>query len=233
MNLSKKAVSILWGFLMNFKAYFLTHLKQFFTVATLVAFLAGCGADHSPLAPTDGTALTADQDGLTFSAETARAAKKAKKNTASLADGAATDSQPNPASGKVKDSRLISEVFGAKGGHITVQEGDLKITFTVPKNALSEATLIDMEVVGNTASDLEVRFGPSGLNFDKLCSLDIKLHGAAVDASFDELETMHVGGDGTEDQAGIVKFTGNSGQGSVRLVVEVPGFSRYLIRRSR
>ena len=199
---------------------------QVFLLLTVAAFLAGCGADHLPLAPTDGTALTADQDGLTFSAETARAAKKAKGKKDK-------SNEPIPASAKTKDSRLISEVFGAKGGHITVQEGDLSITFTVPKKALSKATLIDMKVVGNSASDLEVCFGPSGLDFDQLCTLGIKLHGAAVDASFDELEALHVGGDGTEDQAGIVKFTSNSGLGLVHLAVEVPGFSRYLIRRSR
>ncbi len=41
---------------MNFKAYFLTHLKQLLAVSTLVAFLAGCGVDHSPMAATEQAA---------------------------------------------------------------------------------------------------------------------------------------------------------------------------------
>ena len=41
---------------MNFKAHFLTHLKQFFAVVALAAFLAGCGANHSPMAATEEAA---------------------------------------------------------------------------------------------------------------------------------------------------------------------------------
>ena len=41
---------------MNFKAHFLTHLKQFFAVVALTAFLAGCGANHSPMAATEQAA---------------------------------------------------------------------------------------------------------------------------------------------------------------------------------
>ncbi len=211
---------------------------QVFLLLTVAAFLAGCGTDHLPLAPTDGTALAADQDGLTFSTETAGVAKRGGKK--SLTDsgtltsyGAALSSEPTPVSAKTMDSRLISEVFGSRGGHIAVQDERLSIVFDVPREALQTPTLIEMEVSGSSMSGLEVRFGPPGLDFELPCALDIKLYGDAIDVPLSELEAVHIGGDGTEDQAGIVKLTYDPNGNTLHLQVEVPGFSRYLIRRSR
>ena len=61
---------------MNFKAHFLTHLKQLFAVAALVAFLAGCGVDHSPMAATEEAAPP----------PAVQAAKKAKNTTDTTTD---------------------------------------------------------------------------------------------------------------------------------------------------
>ena len=70
---------------MNFKAHFLTHLKQLFAVAALVAFLAGCGANHSPMAATEEAAPPAVQ-----------AAKKAKDDT-TTDDSSKVTSKKGPA----------------------------------------------------------------------------------------------------------------------------------------
>ena len=213
------------------------RVTQVFLLLTVAAFLVGCGVDHSPLAPTDGTALAAD-DGLAFSAEPAGAAKrggkKSRTDSGTLTSyGAALSSSPTPVSAKTTESHLISETFGSRGGHITVQDERLKIVFDVPRKALQTPTLIEMEVSGSTLSGLEVRFGPSGLNFERLCTLDLKLYGDAIDVPLEELEAVHLGGDGTEDQAGIVKLNYDPNGNTLHLQVEVPGFSRYLIRRSR
>ena len=70
---------------MNFKAHFLTHLKQFFAVVALAAFLAGCGANHSPMAATEEAAPPAVQ-----------AAKKAKDDT-TTDDSSKVTSKKGPA----------------------------------------------------------------------------------------------------------------------------------------
>ena len=72
---------------MNFKAYFLTHLKQLLAVSTLVAFLAGCGVDHSPMAATEQAAPP----------PAVQAAKKAKNKNKTTNDGSKVTSKKGPA----------------------------------------------------------------------------------------------------------------------------------------
>ena len=71
---------------MNFKARFLTHLKQLLAVAALVAFLAGCGANHSPMAATEEAAPP----------PAVQAAKKATDDT-TTDDGSKVTSKKGPA----------------------------------------------------------------------------------------------------------------------------------------
>ena len=72
---------------MHFKAHFLTHLKQFFAVAALAAFLAGCGANHSPMAATEEAAPP----------PAVQAAKKAKNKNKTTNDGSKVTSKKGPA----------------------------------------------------------------------------------------------------------------------------------------
>ena len=73
---------------MNFKAHFLTHLKQFFAVVALAAFLAGCGANHSPMAATEEPAPP----------PAVQAAKKGKnKTTDTTTDDSKVTSKKGPA----------------------------------------------------------------------------------------------------------------------------------------
>ena len=39
---------------MNVRAYLLSHLRQLLAITALAAFATGCGANHSPMASTDG-----------------------------------------------------------------------------------------------------------------------------------------------------------------------------------
>ena len=204
-------------------------LTRLAVLAALAAFAFGCGADSSPTAAVDDPVF-----------DPSPAAKKAKgladngdkKKAQGTGDDPTYEAYSAPkANGKTEDSRVISELFGSRGGKITVEQEDLKITFEVPKGAVKKNTLIEMTVKGDSAKDLDVSFGPSGLLFQKLCTLDIKLYGRAIDVKIEEIEAVHVGADGTEDTAGIESVAYYPETDHLHVEIEVPGFSRYLIRR--
>jgi len=71
------------------------------------------------------------------------------------------------------------------------------------------------------------------LTFEKTCSLDIKLYGSRIDKNPDKITAYHIGGDGTEDQMGILKLDYDPLTESLQLLVAVDGFSRYGLRTSK
>ena len=216
-----------------------------FCLLTLVAFAASCGVNHSPVASgsdEDDTILTP-------------AAKKVKKDKKDKKD------QRHRVT-KTTDATMRGALdLGVKGGIITVQpgkeievvDGNLKIKFRVPKDALGKGEFIEMAVyAGNvktgdrlpagtalTASNLVINFGPDGLNFKKNCTLQVTIGASMVDVPRADLVPTHWHGDGRVDQAGIRgsgvdRKTGNvtlEKRGNISLKIEVPGFSRYSLSR--
>ena len=145
----------------------------------------------------------------------------------------------------------VASIMGVKSGKITVQpgeeievvEGSLKIMFRVPKGALDKGESIEMAVYagdrkGNRlaegtllkASNLFVHFGPDGLTFKKNCKMQINVDAPMVDVDPATLVPTHWHGDSV-DQAGILGFDVDEETGSISLNIEVPGFSRYSLRR--
>ena len=74
---------------MDVKIYILGHLRRFVAIASLAAFAAGCGVDHSPMASTDEAAPAISQ----MDEAPAPAAKRAKDTTD---DGSKTTKKKGP-----------------------------------------------------------------------------------------------------------------------------------------
>jgi hypothetical protein len=81
-----------------------------------------------------------------------------------------------------KQKPLVKEklIRARKGGRITILSGQTQDGFEVPRKALKKDTRISMEVIGEGPSTV-VRFGPSGLQFLKTCTLSITFPKDGVD----------------------------------------------------
>ena len=144
----------------------------------------------------------------------------------------------NKSSGNVNNqtsaSNTIAGNFTASGGHLTVKQdnegeyevGDLKVKFKVPKNAVPKNVRIDMTITGSKASDLDIVFGPSGLIFDKTCTLEITLGPEAMDLLVEDLDPYHIHGDGTPEHVDDLEIIVKE-NGDVKIIMSVDGFSRY------
>ena len=203
------------------------HARRFILGAAslmLGLFLAtGCGVDHSPLAQDtqDEKLLQAqgeEQSLLTFSA-----LQGAAKVSAYDDDDDDDDNEP------LEDE----EDIGKRGGRLEVEDrggpggkDDLKITFTVPRNALDDEEEITMRVYGRYLSELVVAFEPSGLVFLKDAKLKIHLGKDLIDLDLNDVKGEHHYGDGSSEEADL-KIARDD------IEVKISGFSRYSLGRGR
>lgn len=154
-----------------------------------------------------------------------------------------------------------SRTFGpGRGGSIVVEDlggrgvrDDLRVEFRVGPRDLTQTATITMTVYGNTLSDLILAFEPSGLVFAEPAEIRVTIGAQRVDRSlldlvglllpFSGLEADHTS-EGETEPARITSV-----QTYIRLLfadlptldlllydyavicVEVPGFSRYGLRR--
>lgn len=131
----------------------------------------------------------------------------------------------------------ISGLIGVLGGTLTVTdyngpgvEDDIVIDFNVDSGALGITTLITMTVVEDTLSgDLIMDFSPDGLNFSNDAEIDVRVGEDLVERDVDDITAWHEHDETTEDAT--ISYRNHSG-GTVRVKIEVPGFSRYGLRRS-
>ena len=185
-----------------------SNIRRFglaFCILALVAFAAGCGVEQSPVAQEEA-AVTQAEDGrmlLTFSPEAAQRAAKI-----------------------VEEGRTVSQLFNAQSGNLVINDDDgLKVTLSVPQNALAADEQITMTAYGNTLSELVVAFEPGGLVFLIASQLEIRLDNELVDLPLDGLQAWHILDDGTVEPAGIVFVDEENSKTYITL--DVPGFSRY------
>ena len=198
----------------------------------LLVLAFGCGLDRAPVA-LEREERTSNSGGwvlLSFSPEAARGAAK----------------MVVPPKG-----RSASRTFTAQGGELEIWnrngegiEDDLKVTLTVPEGGLEVEETITMTVHGNTLSGMGLEFAPAGLEFLQEAQLELELGAALVDLDLETLQAWHQHGDGTTEKAVILAVQMFEEQGQereekikfadanlVRVVVQVPGFSRYRIAR--
>ena len=204
-------------------------------VALLVlAGLVGCGTDQSPMASQDEAQLVPAEGKsvLTFSTDAFQpAAKKGKKDKED--EEAEEDEEDEEAEDDEKaegEEKSAKKKIGKRGGSLKVDlrnerggQDDIKVKFTVPKDALEENEEISMTVTGTTLSDLVIVFTPSGLIFREDARLDIKLGKDLVDLELDELVVAHTDVNGTVTLFGLVVKEDDE----VEISIRVPGFSRY------
>ncbi len=189
-------------------------------LATLVT-LASCG--DSPSSPTAGIAPEV------AAKRNAMAALAAKENTATDG-GYVIEIAAN-------NARIAQATIGPAGGQLVVDEtggkpqNDLMVIFSVPPGALAEPTPITMMVTGDQLCELVVDFDPSGVRFSPYATLHYTVGVDRVDCPLDALTSVHLYDDGTEEDVdSVVYHAGNSK--SYELWVDVPGFSRYGLRRN-
>lgn len=221
-----------------------THFKTIIPVVlSCFALLAGCGNSDSPLGADSSQQITQGADGITYMTFSPEALTRVGKIATIPAEGRTVSKTFRPdrtASMKVED-------LNRRG-----VRDDLEVTFTVRAGELSEATTITMTVYGNNLSDLVLAFEPHGLVFNDPAQLDVKIGAKRVDRSLLDLEALifpFSGIEGYHDHDGDVQdapitvktylrtLLGDVQTPSLLLYdyavisVEVPGFSRYGMRR--
>ena len=202
----------------------------FLGLLALLVLAFGCGLDRAPVA-LEREERTSNPDGwvwLSFSPEAARGVAK----------------MAVPPAG-----RSASRTFTAEGGELEIWdrngegiEDDLKVTLTVPEGGLEADETITMTVHGNTLSGMGLEFAPVGLEFLRVAQLKLELGAALVDLDLETLQAWHQHGDGITEGARILAVQMFEEQGQerrekikladanlVRVVVQVPGFSRYWV----
>ena len=121
--------------------------------------------------------------------------------------GSVTDiGVPSGAAISLSSRALSKPVLGARplvreklisartGGRITLLNGKTFATFSVPSRALRVDTLVSMQMLGS-GPGVVIRFGPSGLEFRKACTLTITFPKDDVDV--EELGGYLIEADGT------------------------------------
>ena len=202
--------------------------KYLFTgVAVLLValvFAAGCGTDQAPAPMAQDTAVTTppleSRMLLAFSASgpPQAAAKIASEGLPPLV-GIDADWF-----GPVNDGKEL-RVDGWNG---TGTEDDMTVTFAVPDGALTESVPIIMAVYGTRLTEALAAFYPAGLVFLQDAQVAFILGPELVDIPLSELEAWHIHDDGSAEEAEIVSLD-VAPNGRVRIVLGVPGFSRYCL----
>jgi hypothetical protein len=144
---------------------------------------------------------------------------------------------PQATPGTAKPASLaaaVSKIIGPQGGKLVAwgeAGAKIKATLSIPQDALAEETDIAMSVQGSRLSELAIGFAPAGLVFLQPARLKLKLDAELVDVPLAELKAYHLYADGTTGEATLLYVKG-SGEGQVRIAVEIPGFSTYGLRGS-
>ena len=193
---------------------------QCLALAVLFA-LASCGDN-----PSSPTAAAAPE---VAAKRSVRSVLSAKENTAE--DGGYVIEIATPS------ARTAQATIGPDGGQMVVDEtggnprDDLLVIFAIPPGALAEPTPITMRVTGDQLCGLVVDFDPSGVRFSPYATLHCTVGSDRVDCPVDALASVHIYDDDTEEAVdSAVYHAGNSK--SYELWVDVPGFSRYGLRRN-
>ena len=219
-----------------------------FSLLALAAFLAGCGTDRSPTAasadPTDPAAKRIDKKSRTTSTAAASTAETSSDGTSS--DGTSSDGTSGDGTGRHLLTKTASGTFSPdRSGSLTAKFPnsygdwtDLRLKearFDLQSGAIDAAQEITMTVTaGYVLADIDVEFSPDGLTFMPPATLTLTIWWGCESCRADEqlaiLEALaqHIHPDGTLTEYGF----DISRQGNAFLIVtiDVPGFSRYLIR---
>mgnify|MGYP003572053923 CR=1 FL=1 len=164
------------------------------------------------------------------------AAKRSTKIRLTSEESTATTDAGYVTAVAARTVRQVQATIGPEGGQLVVDEtggkpqDNLLVIFTVPPGALTETTTITMEVSGDLLTELIVDFDPSGTRFTPWANLYYQIGADRVDAEPSDLIVVHIYEDGTEEPVGqTLNHTGNSK--TYQLWIDVPGFSRYGLRR--
>lgn len=178
----------------------------------VAAWLAACESGPSPVAPTaSDTALPAEAVVLTFAPPGAPAAR-----LATLPEGGVSVSRT------VADGEsTVLRVFDLGEPD---RRDDLEVRFAIPDGAAPAGTVVAMTVRGDALSRLQVGFTPAGLRFARPAVLRLDLGRDLVDTDLSLLEVYHGFADGTSV---LVPYRLEEYRESIRILIAVPGFSRY------
>ena len=109
-------------------------------------------------------------------------------------------------------------------------DDDLYVSLTVPSRAVDHEVLVTMTVIGNRLSDLVIAFQPGGLVFNIPATLWVKMGTELVDLETTDLAVWHEYEDGSIEET-TMHTSKIFEKGSYEFTAEVPGFSRYGLRR--
>ena len=126
-----------------------------------------------------------------------------------------------------------TEWIGPDGGVIKCEtrggpKKGASATFHVPAGALKEPVEITMELVIEADGVITVQFAPGGLVFDVLSSLEVRVSETAYPQGITSFTAQHIYADGTVVE--VATESDKKSQTQIRVVVDVPGFSRYGLR---
>lgn len=107
-------------------------------------------------------------------------------------------------------------------------EDDMTVTFSVPDGALTESVAITMTVYGTKLTEALAAFAPAGLVFLQDSQVAFTLGPALVDVPLSTLVAWHIHGDGSAEAANVISMDIDA-NGGLRIVLGVPGFSRYCL----
>ena len=109
-------------------------------------------------------------------------------------------------------------------------DDDLYVSLAVPTRAVDVPVLVTMTVIGNKLSDLVIVFQPGGLVFNTPASLWVQMGTVLVDIPTSDITVWHEYDDGTVEEASL-EATKDYQKGAYEFITEVPGSSRYGLRR--
>ncbi len=142
-------------------------------LSILIACLAGCSPGGFPTAP--GPANEEVEVAGSNAPQTAPSAIQIPAGA-----GIAISRLPLTKPARIQTPLVREKRIGPRGGSLTILNGRTLVHFRVPRKALNGTELIRMEVIGEGPSVL-VQFGPSGLHFQKDCTLSITFPTGDID----------------------------------------------------
>lgn len=191
----------------------LLRMSLFLVFGAFMLAVSGCGSERTPIAASQEQ-LVPNPQGPSYLVLSGEAFERAGK--------------------KIKNQgKKIRDTFSHKGGELEIVEEDkdldakMEIKFKVKKGALPEdaETEIEMMIFGDYASEMVIGFTPSGIVFEKDCELEIKIKGAWVDLSEEQIEALHFSSYGEVENAEIKKIDVKDDELTIK--IKIPGFSRY------
>jgi hypothetical protein len=121
----------------------------------------------------------------------------------------------------------VERTIGVEGGQLTAGDGAPGSKLVIPEEALSEDTLISMEVISDGVSRVDFNFGPHGMVFAK--SVRLELSWATLkDVTADDLILYYYDeelGEWVEETSAVWDETGK------KAVLYIDHFSKYYFDR--